>query len=85
MNVVSSISVYTQARARVEAQRGDDKDEVIVAQWNLNKALVEELMTLRMQSSTLSQQLDAANRKIAEHTFAAVGPSLNPDHHIAAH
>lgn len=76
---VSSLSVYTQARARIDAQRGDDKDEMIVAQWNLNRGLVEELMSLRMSNNTLSVQLDTANRKIAEHSFAAGVPVFTRD------
>jgi hypothetical protein len=68
-----SATVYQQAQARLTAKKGDDRDEVIVALWNLNHASVNEILAQRMVISQQQRALDAAALKIASDTFDSNG------------
>jgi hypothetical protein len=68
-----SATVYQQAQARINAKKGDDRDEVIVALWNLNRASVNEIVAQRVVISQQQAALDAAALKIASDTFDANG------------
>ena len=74
---VSSATVYLQARQRIEANKGDDRDEVIVAMWNLNSGLVAELQSCRSVISQQQTALDSAARQIANDTFDSHGMIRN--------
>lgn len=70
---VSSASVYLASQARLDNKKGDDRDEVIVALWNLNAGLVTELQSCRSVISRQQESLDTAARKIANDTFDSNG------------
>lgn len=69
----SSAQIYLSSQARLNANKGDDRDEVIVAMWNLNSGLVAELQACRSVISRQQSALDSAARKIANDTFDSHG------------